>query len=179
LRRAIAACYGLGMTAFEAFNEGVALSLKGEHARAVAAFDRAILLDANHHVAIASKAFSLAQLGRSIEAIDSFKQAIRLNPDDAMSFFQLGLTYLEVGDTQRAEIAVRGAAEIDPAPDFHRESAAELCSIGDYLMKTATDGLEHYRQALTAFTLASELDPHLAEARKGVHTVQALLQPRH
>jgi hypothetical protein len=109
-------------------------------------------------------------------------------PDNAMVFFQLGLTYLEVGDTQRAEIAVRGAAELNPSPDFHRESAAELCSIGDYLMNMARDfakdsnrrfELEHHRRALAAFTLAGELDPQRAEARKGVEALQGLVQPRH
>ena len=41
-------------------------------------------------------------LGRYNEAIEAFKQAIRINPDDAIAHFNLGFTYLILKNTGAA-----------------------------------------------------------------------------
>jgi tetratricopeptide (TPR) repeat protein len=175
------------MTAFEAFNEGVKLSMDGEHERAVRAFDEAVRLDPAHHGALAGKAFSLTQLGRPDEAIEAFKQAIRIEPDTAEYFRQLGLTYLEIGDTARAEISIRGAIEIDSSPGYRRTAAIETYNFGGNIMIRAAHlrdagqlaaEREHYRRALAAFSLAADIDPKLKEAEEAVARVKHIIAGR-
>jgi tetratricopeptide (TPR) repeat protein len=175
------------MSAFDAFNEGVKLSMDGEHERAVRAFDEAVGLDPSHHGALAGKAFSLTQLGRAEEAIECFKAAIRIEPDTAEYFRQLGLTYLEIGDVQRAEISIRGAIEIDPSPPYRRIAATETYNFAGNIMIRAAHlrdagqlaaEREHYGRALAAFSLAAELDPQLKEAEEAVTRVKHLMAVR-
>jgi tetratricopeptide (TPR) repeat protein len=62
------------------------------------------------------------KLGRYTEAIEAFKQAIRINPDYADAYFNLGVVYVKLGRYTEAIETFKQAIRINP--DF-----AELITI--------------------------------------------------
>jgi Flp pilus assembly protein TadD len=63
------------------------------------------------------------QLGRFAEAIQAFKQAIKISPDNAALHFTLGSVYLEAGDKDSA------AKEYEILKTLDAEKANELLSL--------------------------------------------------
>ena len=62
-------------------------------------------------------------LGRTSEAIEAYKAAIRINPDDAKAHFNLGLSYLIVANKSAA------LDEYKILKDIDRESANKLFNL--------------------------------------------------
>ena len=60
------------------------------------------------------------RLGRYQEAVEAFKQAIRLKPDYANAHYNLGVTYFLLGDTSSA------LQEYNILKDLGKESANQL-----------------------------------------------------
>ena len=54
---------------------------------------------ANAHVNLGA---AYGMLGRYQEAVESYKQAVRIKPDDAAAHYSLGGTYVMVGDKNAA-----------------------------------------------------------------------------
>ena len=82
-------------------------------------------------------------------AIQPYRTAIRLNPYEARSWFDLAAAYQNLGDTKRQEDALQHATEEDPTtPDVAWE-AANL-----YLVQGDTD------KALREFRVVLENDPY-------------------
>jgi len=59
-------------------------------------------------------------LGRCKDAIEVFKQAIRIDPDNVGAHFGLGLTYLRIGDRNLAlnEYKILKELDIDKANEL-------------------------------------------------------------
>jgi Flp pilus assembly protein TadD len=43
-------------------------------------------------------------MGRHAEAVSSFKEALSIQPSDDFAHYQLGLTYLQIGDKESAMV---------------------------------------------------------------------------
>ena len=58
------------------------------------------------------------------EAIDAYRQAARLRPDQPEAYYDLGLAYLEIGDRKSALAQSRLLEPLDP--ELNRKLLAEL-----------------------------------------------------
>jgi predicted O-linked N-acetylglucosamine transferase (SPINDLY family) len=102
------------------------------------------ILDAarDHHLA-----------GRLPEAVDLYRKALQLAPDDAPSLFLLGLAVFQLGRAGEAVDLVRRAVSLDPAaPEYHCDLARILFS------------LNNLPGAIAASRTALELQPDFPEA---------------
>ena len=78
------------------------------------------------------------------EAEEAFKQAIRIDPDDAEAHYNLGLAYYRLGFYKDAIEAYKQAIRIDP--DYvgaHGNLGNAYCKLGNY-----TKAIEAYKQAI-------------------------------
>jgi tetratricopeptide (TPR) repeat protein len=110
------------------FAMGALLSLTGQLAKAEVYLKKAIEIEEN------AQALSLLgtiayERGRLGDSIDAFQRAVRLDPDDEESLYQLGLCYLDRGWTQKAAEKFQGALELNPNRIEFQE-ASKLLSPG-------------------------------------------------
>ena len=102
-------------------------------------------------------AIYLASSDRPDEAKDNFQQAIKLNPNDAITYINLGNLFDQQGDTLQARTAYQKATELNPK-NFHahynlglllseqgnlKEAEAELLK-AKQLMPNDTDAIYQY-----------------------------------
>jgi tetratricopeptide (TPR) repeat protein len=92
------------------------------------------------------------------QAIQSYKEAIKANPNDFDAHFELGGCYSELGNEQEALKATKEAVRIRPNYPF-----AHIALGLNY------HNLGRYEEAIETYKHAVELDPHLAD------TVQTLI----
>jgi len=93
------------------------------------------------------------ELGRYSEAVESFKQAIRINPDYAEAHYNLGVAYYKLGRYSEAVEAYKQAIRINP--DY-----AEA----HYNLGVAYGVLGRHSEAVEAFKQAIRINPDYAEA---------------
>ena len=98
-----------------------------------------------------------AKVGRAREAIDYFKRALALKPDDEMAVVNLANAYRQIGRDDEALVGFRRFLELDPKNSQVRYAAAEIL-----LDRGELDEAEqHLRRAL-------QLEPKLAAARNAL-----------
>lgn len=97
------------------FHLGYALSLAGQHERAIAAFRRVLELDPGLRPAKMNLAHLLLKTGRPAEARPLLEQCLEDKPDDARAAFLLGRALAETGQWPAAAEAFEKAARSDPA----------------------------------------------------------------
>jgi arylsulfatase A-like enzyme/Flp pilus assembly protein TadD len=98
-----------------------------------------------------------AKVGRAREAIDYFKRALALKPDDEMAVVNLANAYRQLGRDDEALVGFRRFLELDPKNSQVRYAAAEIL-----LDRGELDEAERQlRQAL-------EIEPKLAAARNAL-----------
>jgi tetratricopeptide (TPR) repeat protein len=90
--------------------------MKGDYDRAIADFNKGILLDPTRAVAFGNRGLAYVKKGDNNQAIADFDAAIRLNPDDARAFCNRGITKSKIKDKS-------GDADIAKA----RQLDAEVC----------------------------------------------------
>jgi tetratricopeptide (TPR) repeat protein len=106
--------------AMEAYSQGQAAYEKQENAAALAAFDRAIALDARNADFHHARCRTLARLQRHAEGIESCSTALQLRPDNAPILIDRGHYYINV-------------RKLDPAlADLTRVAATKLEDYGLY-----------------------------------------------
>jgi uncharacterized membrane-anchored protein YhcB (DUF1043 family) len=115
---------------------------------AIKEFDKAILLEPNHHVAWNNKASALEDLGRHEDAINAIKKAIELKLDSPESWFCIGVSLGNLGRNKEAIDAIEKS--INLKPDF---SEAWLRRAVIFLRIGERD------EALKSLKRATELDP--------------------
>lgn len=93
------------------------------YAEAEAHFRRALDADPAAFEPLVNLGGVLLNLGRPGEALDYNQQAAARRPNDALANSQLGLSYLELNDPDRAEKYLREAVRLDPAHFSHPQLA--------------------------------------------------------
>jgi tetratricopeptide (TPR) repeat protein len=96
------------------YDRGVALAQKDDIEGAIAAFARAVELDADFTDARENLAGMLCAAGRFAEGVEQYLAALRVNPDDADTHALLGQAYLGLVDSRRAEEQFQAAVRLQP-----------------------------------------------------------------
>jgi len=109
---------------------------------------------------------ALVKQGRIDEAIESYQQALQLDPSYPVAHYGLGNTFAQQGKLEDAKHHLRGAVRLDPNfAEAHNNLGNALARLGEL-----RDAIEHFRKAL-------ELDPVLAETHFNLGN--ALVQTGH
>ena len=121
---------------------------KNEKMNAANAFKLALKYDKNNAFIHNSLAYSLVQLGLVDEAIEHYKEAININPDNewtAIVAQALGTIYLELKNNPEAAIAMYQTGLV-----LNPESADLYISMGDAFAKSGDNDLaiKHYCDAI-------------------------------
>jgi Flp pilus assembly protein TadD len=107
-------------------------------------FSHAIEVTQNNYIAHNDLGVAYLSLGRYQDALESCKQAIRIEPDYADAHNNLGNVYLSLGRWQYAIEAYKQAIKIKPDyADAHNNLGNAYLSLGRY-----QDALEAYKQAI-------------------------------
>ena len=127
------------------------------------------LKQGDHEVKIKAPDYALAllyygvvydELGMHKEAIEAFKQAIRINPDDADAHNNLGVVYHKLGMHKEAIEAYKEAIRINPDhADAH------------YNLGVAYFFLGMHKEAIEAFKEAIRINPDYADAHRNLGIV--------
>lgn len=169
---------------------GVLFHQAGHHAQAVELIGRAVAR-AGDAPAAAPMHYNLGEAqraaGRSADALESFKHAIRLQPDFAEAHSNIALLLNDLSKYDDAAIAARRAIQLKPNfPHAHNNLAVALARLGqvDEAIASASTAIRlnpnfadahntlgicygwrgQGEQAITSFRRAIQLDPNNAEA---------------
>ncbi len=105
---------------------------------------------ADDHVAEGAR---LHELGQLEDAAAAFQEAIALDPEHAVAYFQLGMVYYDLGRFAESLAALEKAAELDPNdPDTQRN------------LGTAYGKMNEWEKAIAPYEKAVELKPDFGEA---------------
>jgi tetratricopeptide (TPR) repeat protein len=167
-----------------AFNEGVSLSMSGNHEAAIHAFDRVLAQDPNDVLALSAKGSEYASLGRPREALKCFERAIDLDPETAEHYRNAAICQLELDEPELARNLLEQALALNTETAWREASAVEIANLGEALAtesgKHRTRGIgltgkARYRHARHVLEVALELNPGLAEAARALADVWAHL----
>jgi len=107
-------------------------------------FSHAIEVTQNNYVAYNSLGVAYSSLGRYQDEIESYKQAIRIEPDYADAYINLGNTYYEIGRYQDAAESYKQAIRIEPDnAKAHYNLGVSYKALGRW-----QDAVETYNQAI-------------------------------
>ncbi len=95
-------------------NRGVALAAVGLHRQATADFDRALGLDAEHAAALSNRCRANIHTGDLKTAIEDCDAAIKLRPDDATAYLNLGAAFEAMGRYAEAAANYKSAFNLTP-----------------------------------------------------------------
>lgn len=94
----------------------------------------------------------LAEEGMRLEALEYYRQALSLTPENTALWVNLGTIQRQVGETAAAVAAYRKAIAIDPNN-----------AIAHYNLGSAYDALNRYERAMEEYILAITIDPDLLD----------------
>ncbi len=97
------------------FLQGYALTRQGQHADAVASYQRAVRISPEDEASWLALGGSQNELGQPDGAIQSFRQALRFRPESAPAYLALADTYQGQGRPDLAIAAYRECVRYDPA----------------------------------------------------------------
>jgi tetratricopeptide (TPR) repeat protein len=119
----------------------------------------AIEVTQNNYVAYNSRGASYNSIGRYQDAIEDYKQAIRINPDYAEAHYNLGIAYGELGRNQQAIDSFKQAIRLKQAARFKLGLAEAHYNLGIIYGKLGRD-----QEAIESFKQAIKIKPDYAEA---------------
>ena len=139
---------------------GNLFSNNGECSKAMECFDAALLSNTNFFDAQFGLANALLTCGRTDEAIEHFRRAAQLKPDDAATYNNLGLALATRGDSDEAVTNFQIALRLKP--DF----VEALCNLGGVFMvqKRYDEAIVSYQDALRLESSRPETHYSLARA---------------
>jgi tetratricopeptide (TPR) repeat protein len=94
--------------------QGDAHFQRGEFAQAVAAYDRALALDARYDAAHFGRGLALGRMGRIDEGVAALSVFIARHPDSSLAHTKRGIRHFWNGHVDLAERDLRRALELDP-----------------------------------------------------------------
>ena len=125
--------------------------VQGQYAQAAAAFERLAVADRTPRV-LNRLAISYLRLNRNREAERAYRRAIRIAPDEAMAYNNLGALYYSQRRFGDADTWFRRAAQRDPSNNVIRRN-----------MHAARWGRENPRIARNVSTELVKTEPHLIQ----------------
>ena len=96
------------------YNRGWAYNTKGDHAQAIADYDRALQIRPNYARAYLARGYSHVRRGSLLEAVADYSSALEITPEDFEARFNRGFVYEQLGDLERARADYRKAQAIRP-----------------------------------------------------------------
>jgi len=149
-------------------NLGVVLAARGDHATALAEFDRVIGAEPDYAAAHYNRAVALQELGRLRDAIDAFRRAAQLEPGHYEAHRALGFLWLAEGERGRSLDHFARTFELRRGEDRSDAAAASLTHAScaklehdaaqfRYLSTRRRDGLRFELLARAYAEVASEL----------------------
>jgi type IV pilus assembly protein PilF len=114
-------------------NLGIALAQQGKFDDAIVAYKKALSFPtySTPEVAYYNMGEAYIRLGKSQEAIESFRAAIQLEPVMVAGYYGLGLALTQSGQRDDAKAAFTRARDIDPASPFSALAKNALKQLGD------------------------------------------------
>lgn len=167
-------------------NAGVALFRQGQFAEAAREYRAALAIRADLGPTWGKLGEAHRQLGQGEEARRAFARAIELRPDDWRYPWQVGLTWLDEGDVQRAAESLRRSVAL---PGANAEAWKALAQAEQVLLHWS-DAARGWRKALEiergdvnagiqlAFLLATCPDDALRNGNEALAIAQAIAQAR-
>lgn len=144
----------------QAYQKALYFIDKKEYEKALPYLEIAIKTDISSLKARAyfQSGFCYGKLKSYAKAIEAYKQAIRIDPDDAITHYNLGVAYGELGFYKDAIEAYKQAIRLDPddANIFYYNLGYAYSDIGNY-----TRAIEAYKQAI-------RIDPDYAKAHNNL-----------
>ncbi len=134
----------------EAYDKALYLIDKKEHEKALSYLEIAIktdILSLKENV-YSYIGFCNGELGNYVKAIEAYKQAIHIEPNNANAYYNLSVTYAHLGLYKDAIEARKQAIRIDPNDAF------DYYNLGEYY-----DHLGLYKEAIEAYKQAIRIDP--------------------
>jgi Flp pilus assembly protein TadD len=157
-------------------NSGVALTTRGDDARAIEMFQRAIEIEPTRAELYGNMGISLQNLARYDEAIAAFRRALELRPDDARAFARLGNALWLGGRATEAIDPLQRAVNLAPANgEYWSIFGRALSSAGQW--RAAIEALRKSRDlrpadpgvaAALAWELATSPDVNLRDGKTAV-----------
>lgn len=140
--------------------------------RAITGWEEAVAQDPESDVARTGLGLALLQAGRTPEAREAFEGALRLNPDNWMANFQMGLLLRESdpeGAVERLDAAAENAAPGD--------KAVPLIAMGDFLLEQQDPegARDAYRRSIADVPYLFDSHFGLAQALEQLGEVKAAL----
>lgn len=135
-----------GETAESYYDEGVTASMRGDYARAVQHFEKALQLDPHHVASYHQLGKCKVRLGDLQQAVECFNRVIKARPDPLPPRIDLGFALLEGGNPKRA------AAVFDEVAAMNPENAKAQLGLGACAFAEG-----EWQRALTLATVAVNL----------------------
>jgi len=137
-----------------------------EYEDAISFYNKALKIEPNPNDDITYNQLGNAylKLERNTEAIDSFRNSIRINNNWKVPYQNLGNTYLNLGKYEEAIKCYKQAIAIDP------NFAVAYGELGHACLE-----LDRYVEAVTAYKQAIVIDPNCARAHYGIGTCYSAL----
>lgn len=111
-------------------NLGILAAREGRTDDAIALFQRALQIDADHSVALQNLGNAYRQKKDWANARKELTRSVDLNPDDPEANYGLGMVFAQTGDTQHAEAYLQNAIKVRP------EYPEALNNLGILYLKT-------------------------------------------
>ena len=151
-------------------SQGLTLSEKGEHEKAIASFKRALEIDQDLYVARLNLGIAFFKLRSFESAINTFQRILARDPDDSSALIFLGLSLQGQEQFEKSIPYFEKAGNLDP--DFYQLA---LFNIGQ-----AHSKLGNYKKAAENWNGAIKIDPEseIAEGAKALLKVQGSKKPK-
>jgi tetratricopeptide (TPR) repeat protein len=152
-----------------AYAKGLELQSRGESARALGEFNRAVAIAPSFALGNVERARALKSLGQDRSAIKSYGNALTATEDGALRatiYFERGRAYLDAGQYQKALDDLDRAAEIQPASaDIAHQRGKALAQLAAEEVAIGTPtAAETLTQAVAAFDRTIAARPAFADA---------------